>query len=195
MQFVNAIWFTLIVIMAAGCASSTSPPVEYYHLVADTKSLHQYDTNTVYMMAPVQIPEILKRQAIVSHGDDRSTLIISDTQLWAGDLREITYESLLTLMRHQLPQAEFVSISSSQRKQANYRVVIHIQEFFGQLGGECVLRVNWQLMDQNKKVLLSRETVLNKKAPDENYATYVNILNQLLSGFSQIMAKELSSIQ
>ena len=195
MQYVKAILYTLIVMLLVACAGSTSPPVEYYHLVADTKSLVQYDSKIVYMVAPVQIPDILKRQPIVSHGDDRSTLLISDTQLWAGDLREITYETLLNLLRHQLPQAEIISISSSHRKKANYRVVVHIQEYFGQLGNDCVLRLNWQLVDQENKILINRESRLNKKASDASYTAYVNTLNQLLSEFSQIVAKELSTIQ
>ena len=195
MNPVNIILGFIIMILLASCATSSSPPVTYYHLYAHTEQLTRTEQQASFLLQPVRIPEILKRQPVVSHDSDRNALILSNTHLWAGDIREMVDETLLNLLRHQLPQAEINSIASSKINQSDYKISVQLQEFFGQLNNECVLRATWQVVDQSGRTVLKLQTGLNKQIPDASYAAYVLALNQLLNEFSQIVAKELSSIQ
>ncbi len=185
----------VIISLLASCATSGSPPVSYYHLYANTETLTQLNSKATYSLQPVEIPEIIKRQAIVSYGSERNSLNISKFHLWAGDLREMVYESLIILLRHQLPQAQISAITSSSKNDSEFKLSIQLQEFIGQLNGECSLRASWQVVDQSGNTVIDSETVLSINNPDASYAAYVLVLNQLLSEFSQVVAKELSTIQ
>lgn len=195
MKPVSIILAMAIAGLLASCATSGSPPVTYYHLYANTETLMKLDAKAAYMLEPVRIPEIIKRQPVVSYGSKRNTLNVSNVHLWAGDLREMVYETLLILLRHQLPAAEIKSIASSRKTESAYKVSVQLQEFIGRLNGECSLRASWQVIDQSGNIVIDRETVLHKKTLDKSYAAYVLALNQLLSEFSQVVAKELNTIQ
>lgn len=194
MRLLHAIYFLLLSALVAACASPNSPAVKYYQLAAESQGLSKFESDATFVLEPINIPEILKREAIVSYDDERSQLILSNLHLWAGDLRELTAETLLVLLRHQLPQSEIWSFTSSRQNIPKYRIVIDLQELSGQLGGDCQLSAMWQIVDQDKKAVFSQETILSKASANKTYAGYVVALNQLLIEFSQIVAKELSNI-
>ena len=188
------IYFVVIVFLTS-CAGPGSTPVKYYQLVADTNELSVFDTNNSYLLEPIRIAEILKREPIVSYDGHPNNLILSNTHLWAGDLRELTLETILISLRHQLSQANVKSYSSSSQKiESYYRITIFIQEFYGQLGGESKLRVQWNVHDENKNSVFSKETILNRATSNESYSSYVSTLNQLLIEFTKVMAQELDKL-
>lgn len=194
MRLLHAICYLMVPVFVLACASPNSPTVKYYQLAAETLELAKFNSSATFYIEPIRIPEILKREAIVSYDDDRSQLILSKLHLWAGDLRELTAETLLVLLRYQLPQSEITSLTSSRQNISEHRIVIDIQEFSGQLGGDSKLRATWQIVDQDEKVILNQDTILSVASANKTYSSYVVALNQLLIEFSQILAKELSNI-
>ena len=194
MRLLQAICYLMVPVFVVACASPNSPKVKYYQLAAETQGLVKLDSSATFYIEPIRIPEILKREAIVSYDDDRSQLILSKLHLWAGDLRELTAETLLVLLRHQLPQSEITSLTSSRQNISGHRIIIDIQEFSGQLGGDSKLRAMWQIVDQDEKIVFSQETILSNASANKSYSSYVVALNQLLIEFSQTAAKELSNI-
>ena len=191
MKVLRALIITNLMILIASCANSDSITTQYYQFVTNTNPIKQYDTASEFFIEPIEIPEILKRQAIVSYQTNKNNLLISNTHLWASDLRELISEVLLTSLQSQLPQSKF---HSSQRDDnSHYHISIQIQEFSGKLGEQSYLQANWSLSKEDE-ILANHNTKLSIDLSNKSYANYVLGLNGLLIEFSEGIAMEISTI-
>ena len=130
----------LLAIVSVSCASgSKSVPTQYYQLVGPEKYTKQYDNKITVYVVPVSIPEAINRQPLVSYKDDKTKLLLSNTHLWASDIRELISETLVVTLQGYLPKSEIHRLRKAINKDG-VCLYIQIQEFSGELGKQTVFK-------------------------------------------------------
>ena len=181
----------LLVILLIGCAGPSHIETNYYQLtpVSDETT---YPYRKALVIAPVTIPEALKRKAIVSYGDDKSSLILPNSELWAGDLRELILDVVEYDLQLSFPDAEVTTFNSHQNRQSSLKLDIQIQELAGKLGEYVNLSAHWQITDKNDALLIQRRSEHKMSLDDGSYTTYVAAMSELIGHMSEEIARAIS---
>jgi uncharacterized lipoprotein YmbA len=170
---------SLLVVLAA-CGSS--PKTEFYVLNADHGSMVQAanaGTGPAVGVWRVRLPDLMDRSEIVTR-DNLFKVKIADFSWWAGSL-QINMSRLIAVELSQLLQSNRVVVSPwpSYRKN-DYQIVIRVERFDGELGGEVVLRGLWSLLDSEGLNELSREVFEFKTSTtDSTYQEMVAAMSRL----------------
>lgn len=183
------LYITLVLVLVNACASS--PESNYYQLTAMQKGAVKPATNKTFVLDPVDIPELLERQHIVSYGDLESKLIISTLHLWASDLSEMISDTSVITLGGYFPESNVFAFPAPRHLNADYRIAIRIQEFAGQLGGRCSLQAQWLVTDAKDQVKVSRSVNFARDNHSADYSSYVETLNKLVGDLNSSIADSL----
>ena len=170
---------SLVVVLAA-CGSS--PKTDFYVLNADRESLVQAanaGTGPAVGVWRVSLPGLLDRSEIVTR-DNLFKVKIADFSWWGGNL-QVNMSRLIAAELSQLLLSNRVVVSPWPSYQKNdYQIVVRVERFDGELGGEVVLRGLWSLLDSEGLNELNREVFEFKESTaDLTYQEMVAAMSRL----------------
>ena len=170
---------SLVVVLAA-CGSS--PKTDFYVLNADRESLVQAanaGTGPAVGVWRVSLPGLLDRSEIVTR-DNLFKVKIADFSWWGGNL-QVNMSRLIAAELSQLLLSNRVVVSPWPSYQKNdYQIVVRVERFDGELGGEVVLRGLWSLLDSEGLNELNREVFeFKENTADLTYQEMVAAMSRL----------------
>jgi uncharacterized lipoprotein YmbA len=170
---------SLLVLLAA-CGSS--PKTDFYMLNADHGAVVQaanVGTGPAVGVWRVNLPDLLDRSEIVTR-DNQFKVKMADFSWWAGNLPQ-NMTLLITAELSQLLQSNRIVTSPWPSYQKNdYQIIVRVERFDGELGGEVVLRGLWSLLDSEGLNELNREVFEFKTSTtDSTYQEMVAAMSQL----------------
>jgi uncharacterized lipoprotein YmbA len=186
----------LTVLLLAGCAGK-SPRVDFYVLSADAKAVTSVAgscSSQAISVGPVSWPRYLDQPRIVTRaGTNR--LEANEFNRWGGSLEDdfvrTTIENLSALLQSEL----VVNYRRSSRYDPAYRVEMDVLRFDGQLGGDVVLEVKWNIISEaTGKIVLVTTSSIRKATSGPDYEALVNASSQALAQLSGEIAAQLALV-
>lgn len=151
------IWMGCLLVLLVACGSS--PQTDFYMLNTDQGSVMQSanaSTGPSVGVWQVELPDLLDRSEIVTR-DNRYKIAMADFSWWAGSLRENMTLLIVTQLSQHLQSNRVVQSPWPSYRKIDYQVIVRVQRFDGELGGEVVLRGLWNLLDGAGENELRRE--------------------------------------
>jgi uncharacterized lipoprotein YmbA len=174
------IFIASLLVLLAACGSS--PKTDFYMLNADQESVAQaanVGTGPAIGVWRVNLPDLLDRSEIVTR-DNRFKVKMGDFSWWASSLAQ-NMTLLITVEMSELLQSNRIVVSPwpSYRKN-DYQLIIRVERFDGELGGEVVLRGLWTILDGDMTKELNRQVFEFKiNTVDSTYQEMVAAMSQL----------------
>jgi uncharacterized protein len=156
-------------------------------------------TNSTLALGPVEIPEYLEREQIVTR-TGANELVLADFDRWGGSLeREISRALVATLAdrlaSRNIRVAAWRSVTPPPVT-SGYRAAVSISRFDGVLGQSVVLNGRWELIaERGTKAdsLAVREATVTEKIDGESYEALVAAMQRALVRFGQEMADAIAA--
>ena len=169
-------------LLVALAACGSSPKTDFYVLNSDHESLVQAanaGTGPAVGVWRVSLPGLLDRSEIVTR-DNQFKVKMADFSWWGGNL-QVNMSRLIAAELSQLLQSNRVVVSPWPSYQKNdYQVVVRVERFDGELGGEVVLRGLWSLLDSEGLNELNREVFeFKENTADLTYQEMVAAMSRL----------------
>lgn len=147
------IYLTLLVILLAGCAS-TSPPTQFYVLAGGAPTT-QGSTVTLppevaIGIGPVKIPAMLDRPQIVTRSENHR-VNVADFHRWAGELSGNMMRVIAGRVLQQLGTDQVFMHPWPGRQKVDYQVRVDVFQFDGVLGKEVVLKGTYTLLNRARQ--------------------------------------------
>ena len=188
----------LLVLMVAGCRSS-SPPVSYYTLTSPPgMEMESHDQSAVrditIGIGPVQFPQFLNRpQIVIRSGPNRLT--VSEFHRWGGyfdqDFLRILAQDISILM----PNSRVVEFPWEYRDDPDYRIAFNVQQFEGQPGNSVLLNAAWTIKGRKgTKALYARRSIIKQPVSGNDYEALVSAHSQALASLSREIAAAIKNI-
>jgi uncharacterized lipoprotein YmbA len=186
----------LAVLLLAGCAGK-SPRVDFYVLSANAKAVTGVPgscSSQAISVGPVSWPRYLDQPRIVTRaGENR--LEASEFNRWGGSLEDdfvrTTIENLSALLQSEL----VVNYRRSSRYVPAYRVEMDVLRFDGQLGGDVVLEVKWNVIaEATGKIELVTTSSIQKVTSGPDYEALINASSMALAQLSEEIAVQLAQV-
>lgn len=166
-----------------GCA--TAPPTQFYSLEA-VKQIFPVPlqkggiSKPLIGVAQISLPSELERKQIVTR-DTNSTLHFAEQHQWAALLKQNMTEVLAKNLAAQQPEFWFKAYPWSLLGMVDYRLVIDVTRLDIMLGKEINFSVDWTILNEKTHAVLKHDSMdLQQPLANENYATAVSGLNELL---------------
>ncbi len=172
-----------------GCA--TAPPTQFYSL--ESVALPRISTaekKPLIGVAQISLPSELERKQIVTR-DTNGALHFAEQHQWAALLKQNMTEVVAKNLSAQQPEFWFKAYPWSLLGMVDYRLVIDVTKLEIVLGKTIVLSVDWTILNEKTHAVLKHDSMdLQQPLTNENYATAVKSLNELLVKMSeQLMIK------
>ncbi len=171
--------FSLLVLQ--GC--TTTPPTQFYSLeaIATPATSPSSDKKPLIGIAQISLPSALERKQIVTR-DTQGQLLLAEQHQWAALLKQNMTEVLAKDLAMQQPHFWFKAYPWSMLGMVDYRLVIDVTRLDIVLGKSIHFSADWTLLNEKTHAVLQHSSVdLEQPLNDENYATAVTALNQLLA--------------
>lgn len=167
-----------------GCA--TAPPIQFYSL--ESVALPKVSTaekKPLIGVAQVSLPSELERKQIVTR-DLNGALHFAEQHQWAALLKQNITEVLAKNLALQQPEFWFKAYPWSLLGMVDYRLVIDVTRLEIILGKTISLSIDWTILNEKTHAVLKHDSMdLQQPLADENYATAIENLNQLLVKMSE----------
>jgi uncharacterized lipoprotein YmbA len=178
-------------LILVGCASA--PPTQFYSLGTPYNSPVIQNTANLKPLigvAQVSLPIELERKQIVTR-DTNGKLHFAEQHQWAALLKQNMTEVLAKNLATQQPEFWFKAYPWNLLGMVDYRLVIDVTKLEIVLGKTISLSVDWTILNEKTHAFLKHNSLdLQQPLADENYATAVEGLNQLLVKMTaQLMIK------
>jgi uncharacterized lipoprotein YmbA len=183
-------------LILSGC-SSTPPQMRYYQL-SSTSAAVTMDSEALSELAlgvgPIAVPEMLKRQEIVTRSDD-GQYQMTDMHRWAGlfesDLTTVVIENLGKL----LGTEQINSYPWDSYFDPDYRIIIELLSLSGQPGGTASLRAGWTIVDRSGKQVMAKTIhEFEQKTVNESFNALVQAESQLVDQLCQEISKSVRGL-
>lgn len=181
-------WALVLGAWLLGCSAAT--PLRYYTLSAVEEPAGS-PTQLAIGVGPVTFPDWLDRTQLVTRRDDHR-IDVHDAQRWAGTLKA-EFARVLAINLAHLAGTERVAVQPWGRYfQPDYRVVIDVYGFEGQVGAQAVLQATWMVVKEPEGRLVTvRQTRIAQPAGGPDTAALVAAQSQALAELSRAIAGEL----
>lgn len=183
------IWMGCLLVLLVGCGSS--PKTEFFVLNADVSSAVQaanLSQGPAVGVWQVELPDLLDRSEIVTR-DNPFKITMADFSWWAGNLGQNMSLLIVTELSQHLQSNRVVTSPWPSYRKNDYQVIVRVQRFDGELGGEVVLRGLWNLLDGDGTKELSRRVFEFKtNTADLTYQEMVTAMSRLMIQLSEQLA-------
>jgi uncharacterized lipoprotein YmbA len=174
-------------LLLQGCA--TAPPTQFYSLeskhIPPAPLQRGEISKPLIGIAQISLPSALERKQIVTR-DENGALHFAEQHQWAALLKQNMTEVLAKNLAMQYPTFWFKAYPWSLLGMVDYRLVIDVTQLDIVLGKTISLSVDWTMLNEKTHAVLQHDSIdLNQPLVDENYATAVMGLNQLLAQLSE----------
>lgn len=182
--------------LMAGCG--TSMPAKFYTLtsVAAQKPAEKGDDtakNMAVAIGPVEIPEYLDRQEIVTRAE-QNQLILSEFNLWGGSLKTDVHRVLIENTSYYLAAEGIPVISWKAGFTEAYRVPVQVVRFDGSLNDSIVLKARWAIAEKEGRSLEHfRESNITVPVKGGSYGSVVAAMSEALGELSREIAEGIST--
>ncbi|MBW1865923.1 MAG: membrane integrity-associated transporter subunit PqiC [Deltaproteobacteria bacterium] len=188
----------LLVLMIAGCRSST-PPVEFYTLASlsgmEMESHEQSAVRDITIgIGPVQLPQFLNRpQIVIRSGPNKLT--VSEFHRWGGyfdqDFLRVLAQDISILM----PKSRVIEFPWGDRADPDFRIAFNVQQFDGQPGNSVLLNTVWTIKERKgTKALYAKRSIIRQPVSGNDYEALVAAHSQALAALSREIAAAIKNI-
>jgi len=180
------LWGSLLLL--AGCGT----PSNFYRLHVPTSS-HKIKTlpTRVIGIAEVDIADYLDQPQMVTRKDDAS-IIVHETDRWAGALDKNIQQALQRALSRQMPRYAFISRPYDEPLDERYRVYVRVDRFDADAEATVRLQGRWSLVGtEEQRTLLSQAFDLKAKASSVALADTVRTQSQLIDRLAGRIAEVL----
>jgi len=190
-------WILISLLILQGCANVQQ--TKFYSLdtqIPSTSSQEQEngfltDKKPLIGVAQISLPSELERKQIVTR-DISGTLNFAEQHQWAGLLKQNMTEVLAKNLAMQQPEFWFKAYPWSLLGIVDYRLVIDVTRLEIVRGKSISFSFDWTILNEKTHMILQHSSIdLSQPLADENYATVVVGLNQLLVKMTQKLAIKL----
>jgi len=179
-KMLRRIWMGCLLVLMAACGSS--PKTEFYELNADMSSISQaanLSEGPAIGVWQVELPNLLDRSEIVTR-DNQYKIALGDFSWWASDLSQNMSLLIVTQLSQSLQSNRIVTSPWPSYRKNDYQIIVRVQRFDGELGGEVVLRGLWSLLDGDGTEELNRQVFEFKtNTADLTYQEMVAAMSRL----------------
>ena len=182
--------------MALALTACSSTPTQYHTLAADTANAAVSAVVSQRIkslgVGPITLPTLLDREGMVIR-KDATTVEVSDTHLWGGQLEDEFLRALSQQLQARLPSTRVQSIPWETSQTPQYQVVVKLDQFDGTPGGNAVLRGLWQLQAaSDAKILTTQAVKLERKVTEAAISGIVKAQSALLSDLASQIVRGLA---
>lgn len=186
----------------SGCLGSPAktPATRYYVLNSTYSAENKAQPVTVLNdttvgVGPIKLSRVLDRPQIVTRTSENE-IMVADLERWAAPLNEIVANVMVDNLSDLLAGAEVLKFPWQATLPITYQVTMDITRFDGMPGGDVNLRARWGILGENgKKVLASKQSVLNEPTRDNAIAEMVSAQSRLLEQLSREIALEIKGFE
>ena len=187
-------WLSLWMVVILSACSST--PTQYH-----TLSIPSGNGQAVVMtkpiksvgVGPITLPTLLDREGMVIR-KDATTLEVSDTHLWGGQLEDEFLRTLAQQLQSRLPATRVQTVPWDLNQTPQYQVVVKLDQFDGTPGGKAWLRGVWQLQaGDDGKILATEPLMLTRQTPEAGVTGLVKAQSGLLADLADQITQGLAA--
>ncbi len=179
----------LMVLLLSGCVSVSSTPTRYYQLQPLSPEAPRYASDLNLLVGPLFLPDYLKRQALVSRISD-TELSIEGNALWAGALEQELPLLMATNLSALTGSQQIFPAFTIQPQSPTPQLLIVVDRFDAQPGGQAQLSGYWELHHQGMPV--RTKFSFQRPAPDTT-DDIVAVMSQLVADLAAEIATSLTN--
>ena len=178
----------LFCLMLAGCCFA--PSNKFYVL---SESLHEPIVSKKIKIGvyDILLPEYLNRPQIILQKPQSYEVAVAEYNRWAGDLSDMLKNALINNLRQAMPNSEVLPVAFGVAPQ--YVIKIEIEKFSGWFNNKAVLQANWQILNQQGKIIFSKSSTYQKNI-GKNYDSYVSAQSQQWADLAFDISKKLKNL-
>jgi uncharacterized lipoprotein YmbA len=187
----------LLALPLVGCGGK-SPSVAYYGLATveqnnpGTEPLARLDV--ALGVGPISVPEYLKKAQIATRKGP-SSYQFNEFHRWAGMIEQDIASVLGNNLGLLLGTDKVTFFPWRHYFKPDYRVVVEIIQFDGDMNGDAVLSAWWVVSDASgKKVLASGKSDHRQALANPSYVALVAAESLVLAEFSRVVAREVKEL-
>jgi len=189
-----------LILLIMGCGS-TQPSRFYTLTVSETSFPEQRAAEgiaPVVAIGPVNIPDYLDRPQIVTRGAGNE-IYIAEFERWAGPLKSAMPRFLAQHISARVPADRFTVIPwrpvASFQIPVSYRIVVIVEEFVGDPGGQVVLKALWTVFQETDSTVVSlRESSYAEQTGGNDYGSLVAAMSRALDRLAHDMARAIETL-
>ncbi|MDH3997815.1 MAG: PqiC family protein [Desulfuromonadales bacterium] len=187
----------LCIVLLCGCIDKRAPQVSYYSLLSAQQlgtMVGEVSNPEIKLgIGPITIPDSLKRTQLVTR-DEQNIYQFTEYHRWAGVLEKDIAAVLGDNLGLLTGVDKVAFFPWMHHFSPNYRVIVDITRFDGDLAGEAVLNARWSIADaKGATYLAGGQSVYRQPLESDDYAALVRAESQLLAELSREIALELQT--
>ena len=198
-QFKNiGLGIIAVLILLAGCRSSTSP-VEFYTLAPlaapeEAVQMEAPGRNLAIGVGPLNLPKIIDRPQIVTRVGPNK-IYVDEFHRWAGSVYEDFLRALTINLSTLIPSSMVVPYPWEDYFEPDYRVYLEVRQFDGRLGQYAQLDITWTITGREPRdLLLVRKSLIKENFPNEDYDDLVAAQSRILATLSRQIARGIREV-
>lgn len=182
------IFSLFLCVVLFGCFST--PDSSFYMLRSmDDQVLSQKKVSvSIYNII---IPEYVDKPQIVLQQPELAELKVSEFNRWGDELGEMLKNTFIDNLSAMLPNSQVNALMYGIN--SRYIIKIKVEKFSGWLQKNAILKVQWQILNANGKVIFSDVKEYIKNA-GKSYDSYVMAQSKLWQKFTYDVAVKLASL-
>ncbi|HEY1234686.1 MAG TPA: PqiC family protein [Candidatus Binatia bacterium] len=194
-------WMILLAGLSfAGCLMEARPdPSRFFALTSlpragSSAKEDSSPSNTPFLgIGPIKIPGYLDREQVVTRVS-QNRLAIAESDRWAEPLEE-NFSRVLSENLSILLQTDRIAIYPWERSQRpTYQVQLDVLRFEPKQEGAVELWARWAILDDARKILISKESHLTQPAKNKSTEASVAAMSESVAELSREMAVALRNI-
>lgn len=176
-----------LLLFSSGCMKQ-SLPVYYYTLGnSDQSAAPPTDSLPPILLGPIHMASFLDQGQIVTQNSPYS-VNIEEQHRWAGDLREMLSDIIITNLSLDLGTDKIYNFSGNQESGA-LQVVIDFLHFEKDSNGNALLMARWQIIEEDDGMTLHSATSTHQINPEaDGFAALAEALSHGLTKLSKEIA-------
>ncbi len=190
----SLIMVVLLGLLLTACAVTPSPNFYVLEALSQPSVSTTVGKKPLIGIGPLNLPSLLERKQIVTRKEN-NTIQIAEFDQWAAPLKDNILAVLSKNIAAQQPNMVVKAYPWAVYGEMDYRVIIDISRFDGQLGQTAYLEASWSIMkEKDHSIIRNGQTKLTQVLNDSNYESVVRALNKLLNEFSQQLSQALNQL-
>ncbi|MBU0656158.1 MAG: PqiC family protein [Gammaproteobacteria bacterium] len=188
---------TPILILALSLTACSSDPTLYHTLATGSVGAEAAADVSQKIkslgVGPVKLPTLLDREGMVIR-KDATTVEVSDSHLWGGELEDEFLNALTQQLQLRLPATRVQGIPWELSQTPQYQVEVKLDQFDGTPGEKAVLHGLWQLQSASDSKILSSEPVaLERKLTESGIEAVVRAQSNLVADLANQIVRGLAA--
>ena len=192
--------FLLACFISAGCLSleARPDPSRFFALTSLPRTGQSAEnaggTNALVLgIGPIKIPGYLDRPQLVTRLS-QNRFGIAENDRWAEPLEENFLRVLSENLSVLLQTDRIVAYPWERNQRPTYQVQLDVLRFEPKQEQVVELWARWIILDESRKIVISKETYLTRPAKDKSTEASVAAMSETVAGLSREMADAFRSI-